>query len=51
MIQYGLGNFETTRECLCLLAKRMGRLKKGALPDVFAAAKKILHDWNRYVVS
>ena len=46
MLEYGLSNFESTQEFLCILAKRTGQLKKGALPDVFAAAKKILHDWN-----
>lgn len=46
MIQYGLSNFETTQEFLCILAKRCGKMKKGAIPDVLAAAKKILHDWN-----
>ena len=47
MLQYGVSNFETTQEFLCLLAKRNGQLKKGALPDVLAAAKRVLHDWNR----
>lgn len=46
MLQYGLSNFDTTQEFLCLLAKRSGQLKKGAVPDVFGAAKKILHEWN-----
>jgi len=46
MIQYGLSDFESTQEFLCILAKRSGKMKKGAIPDVLAAAKKILHDWN-----
>jgi len=46
MVNYGLSNFETTQEFLCILAKRCGKMKKGAIPDVLAAAKKILHDWN-----
>lgn len=51
MLQYGLSDFESTQEFLCILAKRTGQLRKGALPDVLAAAKKILHDWNSYVYS
>lgn len=46
MLQYNLSNFETTQEFLCILAKRTGQLRKGAVPDVFGAAKKILHEWN-----
>merc|ERR1712071_390150 len=49
MIQYGLSDFESTQEFLCILAKRSGKMKKGAIPDVLAAAKKILHDWNMVV--
>jgi hypothetical protein len=48
MLQYGLSNFETTQEFLCILAKRTGQLRKGAVPDVLGAAKKILHEWNTY---
>lgn len=50
MLQYNLSNFETTQEFLCILAKRTGQLRKGAVPDVFGAAKKILHEWNTYVI-
>lgn len=50
MLQYSLSNFETTQEFLCILAKRTGQLRKGAVPDVLGAAKKILHEWNTYVI-
>lgn len=49
MLQYGLSNFETTQEFLCILAKRTGQLRKKAIPDVFGAAKRILHEWNTCV--
>ncbi|CAN8002180.1 unnamed protein product, partial [Ixodes hexagonus] len=46
MLHYRLGDFSTPEECLSLLAKRMGLLRKGGLPNPIAAAKRILTDWN-----
>lgn len=43
---YGVQNFETVEQFLLLLAKRFGKLKKGGIPDQYAAAKQILNDWN-----
>ncbi|XP_075729265.1 nucleostemin 1 [Rhipicephalus microplus] len=46
MLQYRLPEYGSPEELLLMLAKRMGRLRKGALPDAGAAARKILSDWN-----
>lgn len=43
---YGVQNFETVDQFLVLLAKRFGKLKRGGIPDTYAAAKQILNDWN-----
>ncbi|KAL1438810.1 hypothetical protein MTO96_047736 [Rhipicephalus appendiculatus] len=43
---YRLPEYGSPEELLLMLAKRMGRLRKGALPDAAAAARKILSDWN-----
>lgn len=43
---YGVENFETVDQFLLLLARRFGKLKKGGIPDTYAAAKQILNDWN-----
>lgn len=49
MLHYRLPEFSTPEECFSLLAKRMGLLRKGGLPNPIAAAKRILTDWNWYV--
>lgn len=46
MLHYRLPDFSTPEECFSLLAKRMGLLRKGGLPNPIAAAKRILTDWN-----
>lgn len=46
MEKYRIPDYHGTQEFLCELAKRMGKLKKGGIPDVKAAAKAILCDWN-----
>merc|ERR1712193_398367 len=33
-------------EFLSMFAKRLGKLRKGGVPDILAAAKMILQDWN-----
>lgn len=43
---YGVENFETVDQFLLLLARRFGKLKRGGIPDTYAAAKQILNDWN-----
>ena len=47
MMQYNMPEFNSVDQFLAILARRMGRLRKGARPDVNAAARKVLHDWNK----
>ena len=47
MMKYNIGNYEDTNGFLSLLAVRYGKLKKGGKPNVTAAAKSVLKDWNR----
>lgn len=46
MEKYRIPDYRGTHDFLCELAKRKGKLKKGGVPDVNAAAKAILCDWN-----
>ncbi|XP_046840446.1 guanine nucleotide-binding protein-like 3 homolog isoform X2 [Xenia sp. Carnegie-2017] len=46
MEKYRIPDYEDTNQFLCELAKKMGKLKKGGVPDVNAAAKAVLGDWN-----
>ena len=46
MMLYTIPRFENIQEFLALVAQRMGRLRKGGIPNVEAAAKVILGDWN-----
>jgi len=46
MMKYNIGNYEDTNGFLSLLAVRYGKLKKGGKPNVTAAAKSVLKDWN-----
>ncbi|XP_013772982.1 guanine nucleotide-binding protein-like 3 homolog isoform X2 [Limulus polyphemus] len=46
MLYYRLPEYSSHHEFLGLLAKRMGRLKKGGIADIEAAARKLLTDWN-----
>merc|ERR1712198_602784 len=46
MLQYGVPNFKDTTEFLTMMAQKMGRLKKGGIPDVEKAAFKVVEDWN-----
>jgi len=46
MLQYGISNYEDTNEFLSLVARSMGRLKKGGIPDQMVAARIVLNDWN-----
>merc|ERR1712002_818889 len=46
MLQYGVPNFQDASELLTLMAQKMGRLKKGGIPDVEKAAFKVVEDWN-----
>ncbi|KAK6733908.1 hypothetical protein RB195_017585 [Necator americanus] len=46
MLHYSIPEFNSTDQFLALLARKLGRLKKGARPDMNAAAKHVLNDWN-----
>ena len=47
MMQYGLPDFSDVNEFLALLAKKMGKLRKGGVPDIRHAGKRVIHDWNQ----
>ncbi|CAG8519558.1 12745_t:CDS:2 [Ambispora gerdemannii] len=44
--KYNITMFNDTNDFLILVARQRGRLKKGGIPDLKAAAKSILQDWN-----
>lgn len=46
MEMYDVTEFSTPDEFYSLKAARMGRFKKGGIPDVVAAARSLLEDWN-----
>jgi nuclear GTP-binding protein len=46
MEKYLVPKFGSTLEFLQHLARRLGKMKKGGVPDCEAAAKSILQDWN-----
>ena len=48
MLHYNIPDFSDTAEFLNLLARRMGKLKKGGVPDLARAARRVLQDWNRF---
>lgn len=43
---YQLADFASPQEALRLVAARRGKLKKGGVPDVAAAARLVLGDWQ-----
>ena len=51
MEKYCVADYGTTMEFLSHFAKRLGKLKKGGVPDILAAAKMILQDWNSGKIS
>jgi len=51
MEKYCVADYSSTMEFLSLFAKRLGKLKKGGIPDILAAAKMILQDWNNGKIS
>ncbi|XP_071442486.1 guanine nucleotide-binding protein-like 3 homolog [Hetaerina americana] len=44
---YKIPSYSTPEEFLALHAAKMGRLKKGGVPDVRLAARCLIDDWNR----
>jgi len=47
---YNLPTFTTTIEFLTMLALNTGRLLKGGTPDILAAARQVLIDWNHHKI-
>lgn len=43
---YDITMFQTPEEFFAKKAKRMGKMKRGGMLDVFAAARSVLNDWN-----
>lgn len=48
---YEIASFTDVSEFLALLAHRLGRLRKGGIPDIESAARRVLLDWNTGVIS
>ncbi|CAL2031602.1 CBN-NST-1 protein [Caenorhabditis brenneri] len=46
MMHYTLADFNSVDQFLAQLARRIGKLRRGARPDMNAAAKRVLNDWN-----
>ncbi|VDK72686.1 unnamed protein product [Litomosoides sigmodontis] len=46
ILHYEIPEFKTCDEFLSYIARKGGRLKKGGRPDLNAAARKVLTDWN-----
>jgi len=51
MEKYHVPDYKDTAEFLNYYAGRIGKLRKGGIPDTTAAAKSILQDWNRGKIS
>lgn len=47
MLLYSVPAFASAQEFLAHVAARQGRLKKGGIPNIDAAAKSVLNDWNQ----
>jgi len=43
---YNIQDFSTPDEFFAMKAARMGKYKKGGVPDATAAARGIIEDWN-----
>jgi nuclear GTP-binding protein len=46
MLHYNIPEFEDCDQFLALVARRLGRMRKGGRADLNAAAKNVLKDWN-----
>ncbi|XP_063218124.1 guanine nucleotide-binding protein-like 3 homolog [Bacillus rossius redtenbacheri] len=44
---YDLPNFSTHEEFLAFRARRMGQFKKSGVPNIHAAARSLIEDWNK----
>ena len=46
MLMYKVGKFEDVDDFLRQVGRLQGKLKKGGVPDMLAAARIVLNDWN-----
>jgi nuclear GTP-binding protein len=46
MMLYNIPKFESTGDFLVQIAQKKGKLKKGGIADLDAAARTVLNDWN-----
>ncbi|GMR39690.1 hypothetical protein PMAYCL1PPCAC_09885, partial [Pristionchus mayeri] len=46
MLHYVIPEFSSPDHFLALVARKLGRLKKGGTADLNAAARHVLHEWN-----
>ncbi|CAC5407790.1 NUG1 [Mytilus coruscus] len=46
ILHYNIPDYKDIDEFLALLARRMGRLRKGGIPDKNKAARSIIQDWT-----
>ncbi|GFO27717.1 guanine nucleotide-binding protein-like 3-like protein [Plakobranchus ocellatus] len=51
MLHYNIADYSDTLSFLNLLAYRMGKLRKGGVPDINQAARALLQDWNSGKIS
>lgn len=47
MEMYNITEYSTPEEFYSFKAARMGKFKKGGVPDSLAAARTLVEDWNR----
>lgn len=45
-LHYCIPQFTSCHELLCLLAKKMGKYKKGGVPNFEDGARRLINDWN-----
>lgn len=51
MVTYNVLNYNCAEEFLGYVGRARGKLKKGGVPDLDAAARLVLNDWNRGLIS
>lgn len=49
-VQYNIPQFSSCHELLCFLAKKIGKFKKGGIPNFEDGARKLINDWNSGVI-
>ena len=46
LLLYGIPDFDDVEKFLAHIARRFGLIKKGGIPEINGAAKRVLNDWN-----